>query len=73
MNKLSVYNNGNGIPVVMHKEHQIYVPELIFGARGRASLRAEPPTHRSQKLPGPLHLPLDTGLSAAAQAIFTSS
>jgi len=32
-NQLSVYNNGQGIPVVMHKEHGIYVPELIFGAR----------------------------------------
>ena len=30
-NKLSVYNNGKGIPVVVHKEHNIYVPELIFG------------------------------------------
>ncbi len=28
---LSVWNNGAGIPVVVHKEHQIYVPELIFG------------------------------------------
>lgn len=28
---LSVWNNGAGIPVVIHKEHQIYVPELIFG------------------------------------------
>ena len=24
-------NNGKGIPVVIHKEHKIYVPELIFG------------------------------------------
>jgi DNA topoisomerase-2 len=30
-NSISVWNNGNGIPVVMHQEHQIYVPELIFG------------------------------------------
>jgi len=28
---ISVMNNGNGIPVVMHKEHNCYVPELIFG------------------------------------------
>lgn len=28
---MSVWNNGAGIPVVIHKEHQIYVPELIFG------------------------------------------
>ena len=26
-NRLSVYNNGKGIPVVIHKEHGIYVPE----------------------------------------------
>jgi DNA topoisomerase-2 len=24
-------NNGQGIPVVIHKEHGIYVPHLIFG------------------------------------------
>jgi hypothetical protein len=30
--RISVYNNGKGIPVVVHKEHGIYVPELIFGA-----------------------------------------
>ena len=32
-NRLSVYNNGRGVPVAIHKEHNIYVPELIFGAR----------------------------------------
>ena len=30
-NLISVYNNGKGIPIVIHKEHKIYVPELIFG------------------------------------------
>lgn len=29
--EISVYNNGTGVPVVMHKEQNIYVPELIFG------------------------------------------
>ncbi|CAK4647363.1 unnamed protein product [Aphanomyces euteiches] len=29
--EISVWNNGRGIPVVMHKEHNVYVPELIFG------------------------------------------
>jgi DNA topoisomerase-2 len=29
-NCLSVWNNGEGIPVEMHKEEKIYVPELIF-------------------------------------------
>lgn len=28
---VSVWNNGNGIPVEMHKEEGVYVPELIFG------------------------------------------
>jgi DNA topoisomerase-2 len=30
-NTISVKNDGAGIPVVMHLEHKIYVPELIFG------------------------------------------
>jgi len=30
-NLISVKNNGQGIPVVMHKEHNCYVPTLIFG------------------------------------------
>jgi DNA topoisomerase-2 len=30
-NYIRVHNNGKGIPVVVHKEHNIYVPELIFG------------------------------------------
>lgn len=29
--EISVWNNGSGIPVVLHKEHNLYVPELIFG------------------------------------------
>merc|ERR1719248_288059 len=28
---ISVHNNGQGIPVQIHKEHKCYVPELIFG------------------------------------------
>merc|ERR1719146_188846 len=28
---IKVYNNGQGIPVLMHKEHQVYVPSLLFG------------------------------------------
>jgi len=30
-NTISVMNNGKGIPVVEHKEHNCYVPTLIFG------------------------------------------
>jgi DNA topoisomerase-2 len=28
-NFIRVWNNGNGIPIVIHQEHQIYVPELV--------------------------------------------
>lgn len=28
---ISIFNNGDGIPVVIHKGEQVYVPELIFG------------------------------------------
>ena len=28
--EISVSNNGSGIPVVLHKDHNKYVPELIF-------------------------------------------
>ena len=30
-NSISVYNNGEGIPIIEHKEHGVYIPELIFG------------------------------------------
>ena len=31
-NMISVFNNGdNGIPVEIHKEHNIYIPSMIFG------------------------------------------
>ena len=30
-NEISVYNNGEGIQVVIHKEQKIYIPEMIFG------------------------------------------
>ena len=28
---ITVYNNGKSIPIEMHKEHKVYVPELVFG------------------------------------------
>jgi DNA topoisomerase-2 len=28
---ISVYNNGQGIPVIKHQKEQCYIPELIFG------------------------------------------
>ena len=30
-NRIKIWNNGKGIPVVMHKEEKMYVPTLIFG------------------------------------------
>ncbi len=30
-NIISIKNNGQGIPITIHKEYNIYVPELIFG------------------------------------------
>lgn len=30
-NSISVWNDGKGIPIVIHKEYKIYIPELIFG------------------------------------------
>lgn len=30
-NTVRVWNNGDGIPVEVHKEEGVYVPELIFG------------------------------------------
>ena len=30
-NSITVTNDGSGIPIQIHKEHDIYVPELIFG------------------------------------------
>lgn len=29
--KISVYNDGDGIPVQIHKKEKIYIPEMIFG------------------------------------------
>jgi DNA topoisomerase-2 len=28
---ITVYNSGEGIPIVMHQEHQVYIPHLLFG------------------------------------------
>lgn len=30
-NLITIINSGEGVPVVIHKDHNIYVPELIFG------------------------------------------
>ena len=30
-NSVTVWNNGDGVPVEIHKEENVYVPELIFG------------------------------------------
>ena len=26
-----MWNNGSGVPIEIHKEHNVYVPEMIFG------------------------------------------
>ena len=30
-NCITVWNNGDGVPVEIHKDEKVYVPELIFG------------------------------------------
>lgn len=30
-NTITVWNSGDGVPVEIHKEENVYVPELIFG------------------------------------------
>ena len=30
-NRIEVYNDGDGIDIEMHPEHNVYIPELIFG------------------------------------------
>lgn len=30
-NTISIWNNGKGIPIEIHKEQNCYVPEMIFG------------------------------------------
>ena len=30
-NEIKIYNNGKGIPIVMHKDENMYVPTMIFG------------------------------------------
>lgn len=30
-NTISIWNNGKGIPIEIHKENNCYVPEMIFG------------------------------------------
>lgn len=29
--RIKVWNNGKGLPIQMHKEHKVFVPELVFG------------------------------------------
>lgn len=30
-NTISIYNDGDGIPVAIHPEYKVYIPSLIFG------------------------------------------
>merc|ERR1719262_214225 len=29
--RIKVSNNGKGLPIQIHKQHKVYVPELVFG------------------------------------------
>ena len=29
--RISIYNNGQGIPIEIHAKERVYIPELIFG------------------------------------------
>merc|ERR1711972_1151453 len=29
--RIKVWNNGKGLPIQIHKEHKVHVPELVFG------------------------------------------
>lgn len=29
--RIKVWNNGRGLPIQIHKQHKVYVPELVFG------------------------------------------
>ena len=29
--RISVMNNGKGIPIEQHKKHKMYIPEMVFG------------------------------------------
>ena len=30
-NTISIYNDGDGIPVAIHPEYSVYIPSMIFG------------------------------------------
>ena len=42
-NLISVWNNGKGIPIQIHKEHNCYVPEMIFGKSQHTKFISWPP------------------------------
>ena len=58
---ISVYNDGVGIPIVIHPEHKIYVPELIF-----ANLLTSTNYGDDKRVTGGTH-----GLGAKLTAIFS--
>ena len=61
-NEISVWNDGIGIEVEKHKEHKIYVPELIFG-----HLRTGANYDKKNKIVGGKH-----GLGAKLTNIYSS-
>lgn len=59
---ISVFNNGKGIPIEIHKEHGVHVPELIFGHL----LSGSNYNDNQKRIVGGLH-----GIGAKATAIFS--
>jgi DNA gyrase/topoisomerase IV subunit B len=37
--QIAVWNNGQGVPIEIHKEHNVYVPEMIFGKANSLNFR----------------------------------
>ena len=61
--KVIVENTGTGIPIKIHKEHKVYVPELIFGHL----LSGENFSENEQRMVGGTH-----GLGASLTNIFST-
>ena len=47
LGEISVWNDGDGIPIEVHKEHKMHIPELIFG-----NLLTSSNYHEKQKIVG---------------------
>lgn len=61
-NSFSIFNDGTGIDIIKHKDHNIYIPELIFGNLLTSTNYDE----NEQRITGGTH-----GLGAKLTAIFS--